>query len=61
MFAGVCRGGGRSRKRVTAENLSREGKEDVKAGEDKTGQVWCAETGECEQTLAGHSGWVNSA
>ena len=31
------------------------------ASVDKTAKIWNASTGECTQTLSGHSGWVTSA
>ena len=33
----------------------------MSASEDQTVRVWSAVTGECEQTMKGHSRWVMSA
>eukprot|EP01051_Picozoa_sp_SAG22_P021859 SAG22_NODE_4998_length_1111_cov_2.028656_3_plen_103_part_01 len=41
--------------------LAVDGQKIVSASSDETVRVWSAVTGECEQTLEGHSDWVMSA
>eukprot|EP01047_Picozoa_sp_COSAG01_P102157 COSAG01_NODE_31786_length_591_cov_1.510163_1_plen_188_part_10 len=46
---------------VRSAQFSLDGQNIVSASSDKTVRVWSAATGECVQTLAGHSSWVFSA
>ena len=46
---------------VLSAQFSPNGQNIVSASEDKTVRVWSAATGECVQTLAGHSDGVRSA
>ena len=52
---------GHTGKVVYSAQFSRDGTQIVSAGGDKTVRVWSVATGECVQTLEGHSGEVNDA
>ena len=46
---------------VLEGGIHREEKKVVSGSWDQTVRIWDAVTGECEQTLQGHSDWVSSA
>ena len=46
---------------MTSASFSPDGTKVVTGSHDRTVRIWDAVTGECEQTLEGHSSYVSSA
>ena len=57
-FLGVLQG---HKFTVCFASFSPDGEKVVSASNDRTIRIWSAVTGECEQSLAGHTGFVFSA
>ena len=57
-FYGALRGHARA---VISASVSLDGQKIVSGSDDNTVRVWSAVTGECEQTLEGHTSTVTSA